>query len=85
MYVDHVYESDDIEIGVRYYPVDGAQVVVSRYDETFGWETVYDMRVIADNLWEYLYTGLVGAGLNDDDAIAFIDWHGVEYPTDEEE
>ena len=42
------------------------------------------MRVIADNLWEYLYTGLCKAGLEDSEAIAFIDWHGVEYPADEE-
>jgi hypothetical protein len=84
MFVDHVYESDGIEIGVRYYPTDGARVMVNRLqgDE---WREVYDMRVIADNLWETIYTGLCGAGLEDEDAIAFLDWHGVEYPTDEED
>jgi len=84
MFVDHVYESDGIEIGVRYYPADGARVMVNR-DNGDEWELVYDMRVIADNLWETIYMGLCGAGLEDTDAIAFLDWHGVEYPTDEED
>ena len=45
----------------------------------------YDMRVIADNLWETLYMGLCGADLEDMDAIEFLDSHGIEYPDDEED
>ena len=83
-YWDFVYESDGVEISAHYYPNDGAQVVVYQ-DNGEGHKCVYDMRVIADNLWETLYMGLCGAGLEDADAIAFLDWHGVEYPTDEED
>ena len=84
MFAEYTFESDDIGIGVRYYPTDGARVTVHRYDGEY-WQGLYDMRVIADNLWETMYMGLCGAGLEDEDAIAFIDLHGVEYPTDEEE
>lgn len=84
MFVDYQYELGFIEIGVRFYPSDGAQVVVNEYHDN-GWQTVYDMRVIADNLWEYLYTGLTGGGLSDEDAIEFIDTVGVELPDEEDE
>lgn len=83
MFVDYQYELGFIEIGVRFHRVDGADVIVNEYTDN-GWDTVYEMRVIADNLWEYLYTGLTGAGLSDEDAVEFIETVGVEYPEDAE-
>lgn len=81
---EYVFQSDGyVKIEARYYPCDGAQVKVWRYLDG-DWLEFYDMRVIGENLWETLYMGLCGAGIEDDDAIAFIDSHGVEYPDDEE-
>ena len=82
---EYVFESDGyVKIEARYYPSDGAQVKVWR---CLGgeWLVFYDMRVIADNLWETLYMGLCGADLEDMDAIEFLDSHGIEYPDDEED
>lgn len=72
MIVDYRYELNNIEIGIRFYPVDGAQVVVTEYTDDFSWKTLYDMRVIAEDLREYVTTGLYGAGLSDEDVEDFI-------------
>ena len=61
MFVDYRYELGFIEVGVRFYPVDGAQVIVNEYTDN-GWDCTFESRVIAEDLREYVETGLYGAG-----------------------
>ena len=80
-----IYKTDDdnLQVTVDWYPVDGAQVIVSHWDgEDF--VTRYDKRVIADNARETVATALVGAGFRWIYADMLCDEWGIEYPDDED-
>jgi hypothetical protein len=78
------YELDDIRIRVSYYPVDGAQVCASRFTKN-EWVTMYDIRVIADSLYEMLDGALFACGVGDDARIGMLETWGVELPDDNDE
>jgi hypothetical protein len=79
-----VYQLDDINIAVSYYPIDGAQVCASRFinDE---WVEKYDKRVIADSLYEMLDGALYECGVGDDARMGMLETWGVELPDDNDE
>lgn len=78
------YKTDDIEIYVNWYRVDGAQVFAYRYngDE---WAEMYNMRVIADSLYELLDGALYECGVGDDARMGMLETWGVELPDDDDD
>lgn len=84
MYVsEREYKLDDIEISVKWYPVDGADVYAYRLinDE---WVEKYNCRVIADSLYELLDGALYECGVGDDARMGMLETWGVELPDDGE-
>ncbi len=74
---DYVYELNGVKIKASYYQFDGAQVSVL-LKKNNDWAEAYNMRVIADDLYETLWTGLSGAGLPDEEICFFLDNFAIE-------
>lgn len=78
-------DNDTLQVAVHHYPIDGAQIIVSKWDgEDF--ITLYDSRVIADSLWEGVIGALVEAlGIDSHEADFMCAEWGIYAPLEEEE
>lgn len=73
-------------VNTHWYPVDGVRITINRWtDDREDWITVYDSRVIADNLWEAMMGALYeGCGYESEEAdYVCSDW-GI-FPPDEDD